>query len=338
MQRHGQDWYCCACVGGWRCGRAHLVASGAPPAVTGPASRAVTGARTVTSATRWPFSPGSSPGWIRRSRRRGRRCRPAGVRPSGQLRAWPGRGVHPALLTGDGAQAPAAAVLRLIDELCAAGPGRSPGRPVRTAAASSACTAACRDSGAAATASPRPGPCPAAAAARPANRPPGTPTASRCARSAWSVPGQPGRVRPLRTTAPRQHALGGGPVCASCIPRKIASCSVCGRTVPCMVSKATAAVVPRVRPLEAECSRCGKLAAVRGAPPGAVVRRVRHPDQGFWKACTACGTSGRLLAGICRRCQLAASSASSSRPGGQVRPELRVLHDTLAGAGGPPPR
>ena len=46
-----------ACAsGGWRCGRAHRAASGGrSPAVTGPASHAVTGARTVTSATRWPF-------------------------------------------------------------------------------------------------------------------------------------------------------------------------------------------------------------------------------------------------------------------------------------------
>ena len=57
------------------------------------------------------------------------------------------------------------------------------------------------------------------------------------------------------------------------------------------------------------------------------------PDQGFWKACTACGTGGRLLAGICRRCQLRRQLGELlAGPGGQVRPELRALHDTLADA------
>jgi len=62
MQRHGQDWYCCVCVRGLSlrpcasCGRRRPVAGRDRPA-----SRAVTVARTVTSATRWRFSPGSSP-------------------------------------------------------------------------------------------------------------------------------------------------------------------------------------------------------------------------------------------------------------------------------------
>jgi hypothetical protein len=60
------------------------------------------------------------------------------------------------------------------------------------------------------------------------------------------------------------------------------------------------------------------------------------PDRGFWKACTACGTSGRLLAGICRRCRLRRQLGELlAGPGGQVRLELRPLHDTLASAGRP---
>ena len=126
-----------------------------------------------------------------------------------------------------------------------------------------------------------------------------------------------------------------GPVCASCIPRKIASCSMCGRTVPCRVSRTTGqpwcgACARR----QAECSRCGQLAAIRaGTRQEPLCADCAIPDQGFWKACTACGIIGRLIAGICRRCHL------RDQPGelladasGQVRPERRVLHDTLAGA------
>ncbi len=82
-------------------------------------------------------------------------------------------------------------------------------------------------------------------------------------------PGQPGAVRPLRAKTPRQHALcsAEGQACAACIPRKIASCSMCGRTVPGMVSKTTGQPWCRAcARWQAECSRCGQLAAIRQVP------------------------------------------------------------------------
>ena len=59
----------------------------------------------------------------------------------------------------------------------------------------------------------------------------------------------------------------------------------------------------------------------------------RIGDRDLIISCRACGTGGRLLAGICRRCQLRRQLGELlAGPGGQVRPELRVLHDTLASA------
>jgi hypothetical protein len=132
--------------------------------------------------------------------------------------------------------------------------------------------------------------------------------------------------------------LADGPVCASCIPLAVVSCSVCGRTAPCIVSKTTGQPWCRAcARWQAECSRCGQLAAIRaGTRQAPLCAGCAVPDPGFWKACAACGASGRLLAGICRRCQLRRQLGELlAGPGGQVRPELRLLHDTLASAGRP---
>jgi ribosomal protein L40E len=137
-----------------------------------------------------------------------------------------------------------------------------------------------------------------------------------------------GRRRQVSTRTPE------GPVCATCNPRDILTCSSCGRTaVPCTVSKVTGQ--PRCGACarsRARCSRCGLLAPARaGTRDAPLCGDCAVPDPGFFKTCPACGSPGRLIAGACRRCHLRQRLDELLADGtGTVRPGLQVLHQTLA--------
>jgi integrase len=342
LQRHGQDWYCCVCVRRLSlrpcasCGQRRPVASrdrvGQPRCDRCP-DRDERDPLAVLTAIISGLDPSLPADMVAGAARRV-------FARQGNLRrlAWAVE-ARPSLLTGDGAQAPAAAVLRLIDELCAAGAETITrpacphcGRVVRlhrrlngqwscrncvakaSAVSCSRCGAAREPATRDADGKPL---CPNCLVSDPVNL-------EECARC--------GRRRRVNTR------LADGPVCASCAPQTIASCSVCGRTTPCIVSKTTGQPWCRAcARWQAECSRCGQLAAIRaGTRQAPLCASCAVPDPGFWKACAACGASGRLLAGICRRCQLRRQLGELlAGPGGQVRPELRLLHDTLASAGRP---
>ena len=129
-----------------------------------------------------------------------------------------------------------------------------------------------------------------------------------------------------------------GPICASCIPSPTATCSVCGRTGPCMVSKTTGQPWCRACARDwAECSRCRQWATIRaGTRDAPLCAGCAVPDPSFWTTCTSCGTGGRLIAGVCRRCQLHRQlDVLLADTTGQIRPELQVLRDTLATADRP---
>ena len=62
------------------------------------------------------------------------------------------------------------------------------------------------------------------------------------------------------------------------------------------------------------------------------MRRLRGAGCGHLEVLHGLWAGGRLIAGTCRRCHLRSQLSEILGPGGQVRPELRVLHDTLASA------
>jgi hypothetical protein len=129
-----------------------------------------------------------------------------------------------------------------------------------------------------------------------------------------------------------------GPICASCVPRTTATCSVCGRTGPCMVSKTTGQPWCRACARAwAECSRCGRWATIRaGTRDAPLCAGCAVPDPSFWTTCLSCGTGGRLIAGVCRRCQLHRQLDELLADNtGEIRPELQALRDTLATADRP---
>ena len=246
---------------------------------------------------------------------------------------------EPELLTGDGAKAPFPVVLRLIDALCEAGATRirRPACPrcrrVIALGKKRDGVRICRNCFARARAVP----CAKCGTIRePAARDgQGRPLCSYCLVTDPVNLEECVRCRRRRQVSARTPE---GPVCATCNPRGILACSSCGRTVPCAVSKITGQ--PRcgacARSL-AQCSRCGQLATARaGTRDAPLCGNCAVPGPGFLKTCPGCGSPGRLIAGACRRChlrqrldELIADSA------GNVRPELQVLHQTLAATGRP---
>ena len=255
-----------------------------------------------------------------------------------QKLAWAIEAV-PELLTGDGAKAPFPMVLRLIDALCDAGATRiqRPACPrchrVVTLSKKRDGLRICRNCCARAHAVP----CARCGAVRePATRDAqGAPLCPNClVRDPINLEQcvRCGRRQRVNTRARE------GPICATCIPATIATCSMCGRTAPCTVSKTTGQ--PWCRACArcwAECSRCGEWAAVRaGTREAPLCAGCAVPDPDFWKACPTCGASGRLIAGVCRRCHLHEQlSELLADVSGEIRPELRALHETLAGVDRP---
>jgi hypothetical protein len=241
---------------------------------------------------------------------------------------------EPGLLTGDGAKAPFPVVLRLIDALCAAGATRimRPACPrclrVITLSKQRDGLRICRNCCARARAVP----CAKCGTVRePAARDgQGRPLCPYCLVSDPVNLEECVRCHRCRQVSTRTPE---GPVCATCNPPDILNCSSCGRTVPCTVSKITGQ--PRCGACarsRARCSRCGQLAPARaGTRDAPLCGDCAVPGPGLLKTCPGCGSPGRLIAGACRRCnllqrldELIADSA------GNVRPELQLLHQTLA--------
>lgn len=244
----------------------------------------------------------------------------------------------PTLLTGDGAKAPFPMVLRLIDALCDGGsthiqrpacprcrrvvPLRTPREGLRI----------CRNC----TAKVNAVACSRCGTLRePATRDKGKPLCANCLVTDPVNLEQCNHCRRRRRVNTRTPE---GPVCATCAPRTTSTCSVCGRTTPCMVSKTTGrpwcGACARSR---AQCSRCGHTAAVRaGTRQAPLCGECAVPEPGFWKSCPGCGTDGRLISGVCSRCHLHTQLHSLlTDTNGQIRPELQALHESLAGVDRP---
>ena len=250
-----------------------------------------------------------------------------------QKLAWLLHG-KPELLTGDGAKAPFPVVLRLIDALCEAGATRirRPACPrcrrVITLSKQRDGLRICRNCCARARAVP----CAKCGTIRePAARDgQGRPLCPYCLVSDPVNLEECVRCRRRRQVSTRTSQ---GPVCATCNPPGILTCSSCGRTAPCTVSKITGQ--PRCGACArswARCSTCGQLAPARaGTRDAPLCGDCAVPGPGFFKTCPACGSPGRLIAGACRRCHLRQRLDELLADGtGNVRPELQVLHQTLA--------
>jgi hypothetical protein len=241
---------------------------------------------------------------------------------------------RPALLTGQGAQAPMAGVLRLIDELHAAG-AQTITRPscprcrrivhlhrridgqwcCRNCVAKSRAQP-CSRCGAIREAAARDEQgaplCPNCMISDPANQE----TCIRC-----------GRRRRVSVRSPD------GPLCQTCRPVTTVTCSICGRSAPGVISTATGKpwchACGRRR---ARCTGCGLVRLVRGGTLGEpLCATCTRPDPSFWHTCPGCGEHTAQRRRSCGRCTLRRRLQQLLRDdSGAIHPQLQALHDHLA--------
>jgi hypothetical protein len=214
---------------------------------------------------------------------------------------------QPGLLTGDGAQAPMPAVLRLINELCDAG-AKAIIRP-----ACSRCHRivrldrrlegnwTCRNCVAKAKAVS----CARCGALRePATRDAeGQPLCPNC----LSIdPANQEVCISCSRRRPVSNRTAEGPVCPSCRPKTVLTCAICDRTAVCQISKVTGQPWCHTCQQRREaCTQCGEVKQVRaGTQAAPLCASCAHPDPSFWRSCRFCGRTGQLNTGACSRCAL----------------------------------
>jgi hypothetical protein len=242
---------------------------------------------------------------------------------------------RPELLTGEGAHAPFPMILRLIDALVVGGATvvRGPACPrcgrVVTLSKRVDGVRVCRGCRARATAvvcsrcGDRREP-----AARDAH---GQPLCAFCLVSDpvnHEICSGCGRLRTVAQRGPD------GPVCGSCVPATVGTCSICRRTRPCRTSTATGSPwCANCAQTWATCTGCGTLAPIRsGTRTTPFCASCTDTDASVWKVCPSCGEPGQLLARDCTRCRLRSRVTELlTGPDRLIRPELRGLHDALVG-------
>jgi hypothetical protein len=126
-----------------------------------------------------------------------------------------------------------------------------------------------------------------------------------------------------------------GPLCPSCLPDTILSCSICGKDAPCVISQTTG--MPWCQACKqrwARCTGCGEVAPIRsGTLDHPLCSTCTRPDPEFWRSCPGCGQPGRLRAGRCARCTVDQRLRTLlADPTGAIRPELQVLYQALTSA------
>lgn len=242
---------------------------------------------------------------------------------------------NPALLTGEGAKAPFPMVLRLVDALCDAGatvvcrPACPRCRRVVTLSKQADGVRICRNCCARAHAVP----CSRCGDVRePAARDgDGRPLCPFCLVNDPINQEECVGCRRRRRVAARGED---GPRCEACLPKTVATCSVCGRSAPCRISTVTG------RPWchacahsWATCSRCGRLARLRaGTRAEPICAACTDQDPTTWKTCPSCGATGRLITRRCDRCRLRDRlDTLFADADGHVRSELQQLYRALGG-------
>jgi hypothetical protein len=110
------------------------------------------------------------------------------------------------------------------------------------------------------------------------------------------------------------------------------TCSICGRSAPCEISRATGRPWCKAcQKRRARCAGCGQVKLIRGGTlTTPLCATCTRPDLSFWRCCPTCGQH-QLSTRSCTRCNLRQRlRALLAERDGDVRAELRGLHDNLA--------
>ena len=116
-----------------------------------------------------------------------------------------------------------------------------------------------------------------------------------------------------------------GPLCSRCPSLPLLTCSICGQTRPCGLSRATGQPwCPACQRRTAACSACGHLAAIASGTLADPLCADCTPPQA-WAGCPVCSDPGNPNPGRCARClinrrldDLMGSCAGSLPPGLQA--------------------
>jgi hypothetical protein len=146
----------------------------------------------------------------------------------------------------------------------------------------------------------------------------------------------PINLEPCRSCGRRRRVsvrTADGPVCETCRPWHNGTCTICGRTGPCLISKTTGKPwCGACKQRRARCVGCSRRAQIRaGTIDAPLCGACAVPDPGFWRSCPSCGTTQRLTSGPCSRCNLGQLLHELlAGPHNGVLPQLQLLHDALA--------
>lgn len=335
FQRSGQDWYCSVCGQQAEpcaaCGKARQVSSrdraGQPRCVKCPDTDGRDPV-TVVHGIIAELDPRADRDAVAAAVRR------SAPRPSYQQKlAW-ALEERPGLLTGEGHLAPLRAVPRFIDLLHAAGiagivPPACPGchrvvridKPLDGVRVCRMCIAHSRT-----------GQCARCGAHRePVTRDDqGRPVCANCfitdPVNLETCIGC-GRRRPVERRTPD------GPLCSRCLALPILTCSICGQTTPCGISRATGQPwCPACQRRPAACSACGRLAAITSGTL-ADPRCAGCTPPPAWADCPACSDPGHPSPGQCARCRINRHLDELMGPPGHcLPPGLEALRRDIATA------
>lgn len=335
FQRRGQHWYCSVCNRHTEpcaaCGNTRAVSSrdraGRPRCVTCP-DHDGRDPITVIHQVIAKLDPHVDRDTVAAA---ARRCAP---RPSYQRRVGWALEAQPGLLTGDGHLAPLRAIPRLIDLLATAHVGgiirpTCPGcrrvvridKPLHGVRVCRTCIAHSRIE--------QCGRC--CARREPVTRDEqGQPVCANCFIT------DPANLETCIGCGRRRrvgHRTPHGPLCPSCPALPVASCSICGDTTGCGISRATGRPwCPACQRRSATCSTCGQLRPIVSgnlAQPRCAECTAPPP----WLGCPTCSDPHHPHPGQCGRClinsrldQLLGSDTGALPPG------LRTLRDNIAAA------
>ena len=136
-----------------------------------------------------------------------------------------------------------------------------------------------------------------------------------------------GRRRPVERRTPD------GPLCSRCPSLPVLSCSACGRTAPCGISRATGKPwCPACQRRRAACSACGRHEAIAsGTLDSPLCAGCTPPPP--WAGCPVCSDPDHPSPGQCGRCIISARLDELMGPDdGSLPPGLKALRREIAAA------
>ena len=123
-----------------------------------------------------------------------------------------------------------------------------------------------------------------------------------------------------------------GPLCSRCPVLPVLTCSICGTTTACGISRITGQPwCPACQHRQAACSACGRLAAIASGTLAEPLCADCAPSPA-WAGCPACSHPGHPRPGQCARCLIGQRLDEVMGSAGSLPPGLQALRYEIATA------